>query len=111
MGSAKSGTHHHWLMIVTACALVPLVVLFVFTFGAALGGTYEEVIARYSRPWPAFVALATVVVGLYHFKLGSESLIEDYTGGLARKALLIGSTLLCYGAMVLGALSIIRLAL
>ena len=56
MGSAKTGTEHHWHMMVTSVALCVLAPLFLFTFGAILGSSYEEVIAYYQRPFPAVVA-------------------------------------------------------
>ena len=49
MGSAKSGTAHHWSMTVSSVALLVLIPLFVFTFGSALGSSYEEVQAYYAR--------------------------------------------------------------
>ena len=62
MGSAKTGTAHFWAMKVSSVALLLLVPLFVFTFGCALGGTYVEVMAYYSRPFPAIVAALTFIV-------------------------------------------------
>ena len=37
LGSAKTGTHHHWQMQVKGMALVFLIPLFIFTFGPMLG--------------------------------------------------------------------------
>lgn len=110
-GSAKSGTEHHWQMIVTSCALAILVPFFVFTFGAALGGTYEETIAYYSRPWPAIIAFLTVLVGMIHFRGGVQTLIEDYVQGTARKVLIIAAICLSYFLAAAGLLAIVRLAL
>ncbi len=48
-----------------------------------LGQPYEEVVAYYSRPFPAIVAALTIlVVGFVHFRNGVQVLIEDYTDGL-----------------------------
>jgi succinate dehydrogenase / fumarate reductase membrane anchor subunit len=85
MGSAKSGTAHFWAMKVSSVALLILVPLFVFTFGAILGAPYEEVVAYYSRPFPAIVAALTLIVGLEHFQSGAQVLIEDYVHGTAEK--------------------------
>ena len=73
LGSAKSGTAHFWAMKVSSVALLILIPLFVFTFGSALGGTYEEIIAYYSRPFPAIVAALTLIVG---FKRSEEHTSE-----------------------------------
>ena len=50
LGSAKSGTEHHWSMTLSSAALLVLIPLFVFTFGSALGGSYDEILAYYARP-------------------------------------------------------------
>jgi succinate dehydrogenase / fumarate reductase membrane anchor subunit len=111
MGSAKSGTEHHWQMTVTSYALVVLVPLFIFTFGTALGRPYEEVLAYYARPVPAAIAALTLLVGFYHFRKGVQVLIEDYVHGLARELLIIAMICLSYGAALIGVFAIIRLAL
>ncbi|WP_281984567.1 succinate dehydrogenase, hydrophobic membrane anchor protein [Thalassorhabdomicrobium marinisediminis] len=111
LGSAKSGTEHHWHMMVSSVALVGLVPLFVFTFGQALGMTYAEASLYYARPFPAIVAILTLLVGFIHFKGGVQVLIEDYVHGFARKALIIGSILLSYTAAAIAVFAIVRIAL
>ena len=111
MGSAKSGTGHHWQMMVTSVALLILVPLFIFTFGSVLGSSYAEVVEYYSRPVPAVIAILTLTVGFFHFAKGAQTMIEDYAHGLTRKALIIGVICLSYGAAALGIFAIIRLAL
>jgi len=44
LGAAKTGTEHLWAMTVSSVALLILVPLFVFTFGAVLGSDYETVV-------------------------------------------------------------------
>lgn len=111
MGAAHSGTHHHWTMMVTGAALVGLVVLFLFTFGSILGSSYEEVLAYYSRPMPAIIAILTLLVGFFHYKAGVQTLIEDYVHGFARKALIIATTCLSYSFAIAGVFAIARIAL
>lgn len=111
LGSAKTGTDHHWHMMVTSVALVGLVPLFIFTFGAILGSPYEEVIAYYQRPFPAIIAALTLLVGFLHFRKGVQTLIEDYVHGFARKALIIGMICLSYAAAAIAVFAIIRIAL
>ncbi|WP_372988535.1 succinate dehydrogenase, hydrophobic membrane anchor protein [Sulfitobacter sp.] len=111
MGSAKSGTAHFWSMKVSSVALLILIPLFVFTFGAALGGTYEETLAYYAKPFPALIAALTIAVGFKHFNDGVQVLIEDYVHGLAQKIAIILMTCLSYGAAAAGVFAIIRLAL
>ena len=111
LGSAKSGTGHFWAMKVSSVALLILIPLFVFTFGSALGGSYEDILAYYSRPWPAIVAALTVAVGFKHFNDGCQVLIEDYVHGTAQKVTLILVTCLSYGAAAVGLFAIAKLAL
>lgn len=111
MGSAKTGTEHHWHMMVTSVALIGLVPLFLFTFGTILGSSYEEVLAYYSRPFPAIIAILTMGVGFLHFSKGVQVLIEDYVHGFARKALIIAIICLSYTAATVAIFAIVRIAL
>ncbi len=111
LGSAKSGTAHFWSMKVSSVALLILVPLFVFTFGAALGGTYEDILAYYSRPFPAIIAALTLIVGFKHFNDGCQTLIEDYVHGTSQKVAIILVTCLSYGAAAVGVFAIAKLAL
>ncbi len=111
LGSAKTGTDHHWHMMVTSVALVGLIPLFIFTFGAVLGSPYEEVIAYYQRPFPAIIAALTMLVGFIHFLKGVQTLIEDYVHGFARKALIIAMICLSYSAAAIAIFAIVRIAL
>ncbi|WP_411892391.1 succinate dehydrogenase, hydrophobic membrane anchor protein [Yoonia sp. SDW83-1] len=111
LGSAKTGTDHHWHMMVTSVALVGLIPLFIFTFGAVLGSPYEEVIAYYQRPFPAIIAALTMLVGFVHFRKGVQTLIEDYVHGFARKALIIAMICLSYSAAAIAIFAIVRIAL
>jgi len=111
LGSAKSGTHHHWSMQVSAVALAILMPLFVFTIGPIIGAPYTEVVACFARPFPAILTGLTVVVGFTHFKNGAQTMIEDYALGVARKALVMGVTCLSYAAMATGLFALVRLAM
>jgi len=111
LGSARTGTEHFWRMQLTAAALAVLLPLFVFTFGRILGAPHAEVAAYYARPFPAIVAALTVVVGLYHFRLGAQVMIEDYAHGAARTWLIVAVTWISYGAMAAGLFALVRLAL
>ena len=111
LGSAKSGTLHHWQMMVSSVALLGLIPLFLFTFGRIVGVPYAEVVVYYARPFPAIVAGLTFVVGALHFKSGAQVLIEDYVHGFARKAALIFTICLSYTLAAMGLFAIARIAL
>jgi succinate dehydrogenase / fumarate reductase, membrane anchor subunit len=111
LGSAKAGTEHFWSMTKSSAALLILVPLFVFTFGPMLGQPHAEVVAYFSRPFPAIVAGLTLVVGFMHFKGGVQVMIEDYFKGLTRKILIIAMICLSYAAAATGLFAIARIAL
>jgi len=111
LGSAKTGTAHHWHMTVTSVALAVLTPLFLFTFGRILGSSHAEVVAYYSQPFPAIVAALFLGVGFVHFKNGVQVLIEDYVGGFAREAWIVIMNLVSYGAAAVALFAIARMAL
>lgn len=111
LGASKTGTEHHWHMMVSAVALAILVPIFIFTFGGILGAPYEEVVAYYSRPFPAIVAGLTLIVSMIHFKNGAQIMIEDYSGGTLRQALIVAVTCLSYAIIATGLFALVRLAL
>lgn len=111
LGSAKTGTHHHWQMQVKGMALVILIPLFIFTFGPILGAPYEEAAAYYARPFPAIVAGLTLIVGLIHFKEGAQIMIEDYVHGIAQRIAILITTFISYAAAAAGVYALIRLAI
>ena len=111
MGAAKSGTEHHWSMQVSSVALLILVPLFIFTFGCALGGSYEEITAYYARPFPAIIAALTIWVGMMHFKSGAQIMLEDYVRGFKGRLAIILMTCLSYAVAVTGVYALVRLAL
>ena len=110
MGAAKSGTEHHWSMQVSSVALLILVPLFIFTFGCALGGSYEEITAYYARPFPAIIAALTIWVGMMHFKSGAQIMLEDYVHGFKGRLAIILMTCLSYAVAVTGVYALVRLA-
>ena len=111
LGSAKSGTEHHWSMTVSSGALLVLIPLFIFTFGPMLGASHEEVTAYFARPFPAVIAALTIIVTFKHFAGGVQALIEDYVHGLSQKIAIVAMTCVSYAAMAVGLYAIVRLAL
>ncbi len=110
LGSAKSGTRHHWGMTVSSCLLLVLVPLFIFTFGPMLGEPLEQVVEYYAQPFPAIVAALTIIIGMVHFKGGVQIMIEDYVQGLTRKILIIGTIGVSYGIMATGLFALAKIA-
>ena len=111
MGSAKSGTEHFWAMKKSSMALLVLIPLFVFTFGPMLGEPHAEVTAYFARPFPALVAVLTIVVSFMHFKDGVQTLIEDYVHGPTQQIWIVAMICLSYAAAATGVFAIARIAL
>ncbi len=111
MGSAKSGTEHHWSMTVSSAALLVLIPLFIFTFGPMLGEPHDVVTAYFARPFPAIIATLTILVTFKHFAGGVQALIEDYVHGGAQKIAMIAMTCLSWAAAATGLYAMVRLAL
>lgn len=111
LGSAKSGTAHHWSMTVTSWALIVLVPLFVFTFGPMLGESHEAVLDYFARPFPAIVAALTLLVGMHHFRKGAQTAVEDYVHGGTGRFIIIAVTCLAYALAAAGLFAIAKIAL
>jgi succinate dehydrogenase / fumarate reductase, membrane anchor subunit len=81
LGSARSGTHHAWMMRVTSMALIPLTIAFVWLLLSLVGKSHADVLTILRRPFPAIAMLLFVGTGIYHMMLGMQVIIEDYVHG------------------------------
>ncbi|WP_095587263.1 succinate dehydrogenase, hydrophobic membrane anchor protein [Actibacterium ureilyticum] len=111
LGSSRQGTHHHWQMMVGSIALVLLVPVFIFTFGAGFGGTREEVLAFFARPFPAIVTALTLYVAITHFTREAQEAIEDYVHGATGKLLYVGVNLFSWVLIAAGLFALVKIAL
>jgi len=87
LGSAKDGTAHWWAQRVTAVALVPLTVWFVFSLLTLPDFDYETVRTWLSVPVTGFLAVLLVGVLSYHSYLGTIVIVEDYVTSSGMKVL------------------------
>jgi succinate dehydrogenase / fumarate reductase membrane anchor subunit len=111
LGSAKEGVEHFWLQRVTAVALVPLTLLFLFPFARNLGADHATVLATYGNPFNAIVAILFLLVAFRHLALGLQVVIEDYVPGAAlRTSLLLANTLLCWAFALAGVFAVAKIA-
>jgi succinate dehydrogenase / fumarate reductase membrane anchor subunit len=78
LGSAKSGTADAWNMRITSIMLVPLSIAFVAIVLSLLGKDYAAVRAELGHPFPAILMLLFILSGVFHMKLGMQSIIDDY---------------------------------
>ena len=110
-GASGTGTEHHWYMSVSARGLAIMVPTFLFIFGRTLGGSHEEVLASFARPFPAILSALVLVIGLQHFRKGAQMMIEDYARGSTRKILVIFVITFSYFLMACGLFALAKMAL
>ncbi len=89
LGSAKAGTAHWWAQRVSALALIPLALWFVFSLLLLPNLEYATARAWLQGPTTGFLALLLVGVGAYHSYLGTVVVVEDYVHEEGYKLLLL----------------------
>ena len=78
LGSAKEGVHHWWSQRLTALALVPLSLWFIYSLVVVTGADYATVVAWLANPLNAVLMLLFIISLYYHAALGLQVIIEDY---------------------------------
>ncbi|MCP3999756.1 MAG: succinate dehydrogenase, hydrophobic membrane anchor protein [Gammaproteobacteria bacterium] len=77
-GSAKEGTGHFISQRLTAVALIPLTVWFVFALLGLSSLEYANVIAWVAQPLNAILLVLLLGTLLHHSQLGLQVVVEDY---------------------------------
>ncbi|MEO0486204.1 MAG: succinate dehydrogenase, hydrophobic membrane anchor protein [Pseudomonadota bacterium] len=111
LGSGHDGTHHHWQMMVSSMAIVVVAPIFFVTFALGLQGSYEEVVAYFSRPGIAIIMVISLVVIIRHVMHEALEAVEDYVHGVPGKLALVGVTWASYILIFVGLFAIARMAL
>lgn len=78
LGSAREGVGHWWAQRLSAIALVPLSIWFVFSCIALMGAdhaTFQHWLAQFGN---ALLMILTVAVLFHHAVLGMQVVLEDY---------------------------------
>jgi succinate dehydrogenase / fumarate reductase membrane anchor subunit len=78
MGSSHSGTRHFWRERVTALALAPLSLWFVYAMVGLTGTSVVVPVQFFAHPWNAALMTAFISFSLYHAGLGIQVAIDDY---------------------------------
>ncbi|SMO37113.1 succinate dehydrogenase, hydrophobic membrane anchor protein [Paracoccus laeviglucosivorans] len=111
LGSAHSGTQHHWAMTVTGVALAILTPLFMIVIARAIGLPRELVLAYFGRPFQALITGFFIIVGMLHFIKGTRIMIDDYFQGGVRKAAVIISVIFGWAVIALTVYALARMGL
>ena len=100
MGSSHSGTGHFWRERITALALIPLSLWFVYAMLGMVGASVVTPAQFFQHPWNGALMAAFISFSLYHAALGLQVVIEDYvhTAGTKIFSLLAirGALLACW---------------
>jgi succinate dehydrogenase / fumarate reductase, membrane anchor subunit len=111
LGAAGDGTLHWWWQRVSAAALVPLGLWFLFAVARIAGAEHVEVVAWISSPVTTVLLVLFILVSIYHAQLGVQVVVEDYVHG---EAVRIASLVLVKFAAALlavaGVLAVLRIA-
>lgn len=78
LGSAKHGFSHWWLQRVSAVALIPLCIWFVFSIACLIQSDYATVVAWFDSPIQTSLMIVFVLTLIYHAQTGLQVVIEDY---------------------------------
>lgn len=89
LGSAKTGAGHWWVQRLTAVALVPLGLWFVFALLDLQHGNYQMVAAWVAEPTNSILLILLVLTLVYHSSLGLQVVIEDYLHGATKLVALV----------------------
>jgi len=112
LGSAKEGVQHFWAQRVSAVALIPLCLWFVFSVASLSDASYETVRWWVSAPSVAVVLVLFLGTAFYHAILGLQVVIEDYVHSEAWKLVwLLGTKFLLIAMAVASIFSVLKVAL
>jgi succinate dehydrogenase / fumarate reductase membrane anchor subunit len=111
LGSAKSGSEHWWAQRVTAVALVPLTLWFIYSALALAGADYAVARAWLATPLNAILMVLLVIATCHHVQLGLQVIVEDYIHGEATKvATLVVIKLGCVSLAVAAIFSVFKVS-
>jgi succinate dehydrogenase / fumarate reductase membrane anchor subunit len=112
LGAAKEGTQHWWMQRVTAIAMAPLMLWFMFSLATLAGADYAAVASWLSRPINTALMLLLVTTLFYHSLLGTQVVVEDYVASEPRKiATLLALRFLHAILVVCGIVAILKVSL
>ena len=89
LGSSKSGTSHWWAQRVSALALIPLTLWFVYSAMKFIGMDLFAFRAWLNEPGSVLLLSLFLIALFYHMQLGLQVVIEDYVHSEKNKIFLL----------------------
>ena len=114
LGSAKEGVSHWWAQRVTAVALLPLGLWFVFSIAVLIGSNnsdYLGVVDWIAAPVNAVLLILFIATAAYHSALGVQVVIEDYVRGWTKVFSLVLQKFVHVLVAAAGVFSVLSIAL
>ena len=110
LGSAKHGFSHWWLQRVSAVALIPLCLWFIYSIVGLVQADYQSAVGFFDSPIQASLMIIFILVLIYHAQTGLQVVIEDYIHKkLPNLVLLYGVKFLSVLLAVVAVVSIFRI--
>lgn len=104
LGSTREGVHHWWAQRMSAVALIPLSMWFVFSLISLTGADYSSFQTWVSEFGNSVFMVLLIVTMFHHAQLGVTVVIEDYVHSESVKMAMI--LIVKYGTMLFAASSI-----
>ena len=89
LGSSKSGTSHWWAQRVSALALIPLTLWFIYSAMKFIGMDLFAFRAWLNEPGSVLLLSLFLIALFYHMQLGLQVVIEDYVHSEKNKIFLL----------------------
>ena len=87
--SSSEPVHHWWAQRLTAIALIPLSLWFIYSLTTMYIASYDAVILWLSNLKNSLLMLFFVLILYYHAMLGLQVVIEDYVESASQREILL----------------------
>ena len=110
LGSAKEGAHHWLKHRITAGANLLLMTWFMISIARLPAYDHASAVKWMSSTWVAIPLVLLVISVFSHFRMGLQTVIEDYQSNESRVALLLLLNLFTVGTAATAIFSILKIA-
>ena len=111
LGSSGDATHTFWLQRVTALALVPLTLWFIFSIACLPEASHADIVNWVKSPFNLVMLILTIIVSFYHGQIGIQVVLEDYISEYGiRVVSILAIKLLSFFLATLGVGSVLKIA-